>query len=108
MNNTIHAKVKLALQRALLGCINPSLRGIAFEVEEKKKFIQLYFFHDGNLPYEIENHYSCIDNEASADFFHDDFLYDHDFKVIRVDYPQKLPDISFWSYIRMEPFVDPS
>jgi len=106
-NTSLYGEIKLAILRALLGSINPSLRGVSFEIDSNKKFIMVYFFHDGQILPAIENYYSCIDCEASADFFYDNFLYDHDFKIVRIDYPEKLPKQNFWVYIRKEPFVDP-
>ena len=104
----IHSIIERALLRALLGEVNPSLRGIVFDWNPDELFVLLYFFHDGEITDAIENLYSCIECEASTHFYYEGYLFSHDFKVVRIDCPKELPQDHNWLYCRREPFEDPS
>jgi len=114
MDNTEQTKqnipslIRIEILQALLSEVNPSLRGVAFEWNNENKFAFLFFYNDGQVTDALEDHYSCIDNEASTRFFFDHELIYHDFKVVRIDCPQPLPEHDCWVYLRREPFVDPS
>lgn len=103
----ISSKIKLAICQAFLGEINPSLRGVAFDLIHNENKVFIYFYHEGIVTDAIENHYSCIESEASNYFFYNGKLLDHDFSVIRIDSPEVLPDHEYWVYIKKEPFTDP-
>src|ERR1700722_11506961 len=90
--------VKWAISRALLGEINPSLRGVCFEWDKTNDEILVYFYHDGILSDNIKDHYESIGCEASADFIFDNRLIKSDFIVVSLPYPQQLPHAHFWVY----------
>lgn len=96
------------LCKILLKEINPSLRGVAFEIDDISKVVEIYFYNDGAVTDALENHYSMIDFEASVRFSIDDKVYESEFKIIRSDYPEELPKHSHWAYLRKEPFVNPT
>jgi len=104
----IPSQIQLEILKALLSEVNPSLRGVAFDWDSENKFALLFFYNDGDLTEAIEDHYSCIDNEASARFFFDNELIDHDFKIITLNRTSELPKHDYWVFLRKEPFVDPS
>ncbi len=64
MNNIID--LLLVTQRALLGEVIPSLRGVA--VEWKNNTIVVYFYHDGEISPELWNNFSCVVTEIVANF----------------------------------------
>lgn len=104
---THYSRVKWAIGRALLGEVNPSLRGVCFEWDKEKDQILIYFYHDGVISDNLKDHYESIGCEASADFIFDDRLIKSDFITLSLPYPQKLPNTCQWVYARREPFVDP-
>lgn len=108
LDKDIFPIIELAFLRILIGEINPSLRGIAFDWDSDKTFVFIYFFHDGEITDAIEDHYSCLEAEATVHFYYKDCFFSHDFKVVRIDYPEQLPENHHWIYRRLEPFVDPS
>lgn len=110
IRDNIYAEIILSINRALLGDVNPSLRGVAFEWNPLEEEIIVFFYHDGELSDALMNHYDCIDFEASADFFLEEDsikLIKNDFKIVSAKYPTPLPDHDHWVYRRKEPFVDP-
>ncbi len=86
----------LATQSALLGEIVSSLRGVA--VDWGDNTILIYFYNDGEISDELENDYSCIGTEVVANYSNAHI----DEKIIRLDYPNKLPEHRFWVYKRKE------
>lgn len=95
MTHTI-VSLLLATQRALLGEVVPSLRAIA--VEWKDNTILIYFYNDGGISKELEHDYSSIAAEVVANYSDADV----DEKIIRLDYPAKLPEHQYWAYRRKE------
>ena len=87
----------IASQRALLNEVVPSLRGVA--VDWDNNTIVMYFYNDGEISDELWNDYSCIGTEVVSNFS-DAHISE---KIIRLDYPSKLPDHRFWVYRRKEP-----
>ena len=108
LENEVLPTIESGFLRVLIGEINPSLRGIAFDWDSENTLIFIYFFHDGEITSAIEDHYSCIEAEATTRFYYKNCLFSHDFKVIRIDYPKELPKDHSWIYCRKEPFEDPS
>jgi hypothetical protein len=64
MDDNSIVELLLAAQRALLGEIVPSLRGVA--VEWNNHTILVYFYNDGEILPELWNDYSCIGTEVVA------------------------------------------
>lgn len=104
----IPLKIKLEIMQSLLDEVNPSLRGVAFDWDSNNRFALLYFYNEGQLTDALEEHYSCIDHQASARFFFDHQLIEHDFKIICVKPLDKLPQHDYWVYRQKKPFIDPS
>lgn len=88
----------LATQRALLGEVVPSLRGVA--VEWSDTIINMYFYNDGVISNVLENDFSCVGTEVVANFV-DAHITEH---CIRLDYPNKMPTHTYWAYKRKEVF----
>ena len=96
MDDNSIVELLLAAQRALLGEVVPSLRGVA--VEWNNHTILIYFYNDGEVLPELWNDYSCIGTEVVASF---STAYIKE-KIIRLDYPNKLPEHKYWAYRRKE------
>ena len=86
----------LAAQRALLGEVVLSLRGVA--IDWSNNTILVYFYNDGDISSELRNDYSCIGTEIVASFSTAHIIE----KIIRLDYPAKLPEHKYWVYRRKE------
>jgi hypothetical protein len=86
----------LNTQKALLGEVVSSLRGVAIDWEGDT--ILMYFYNDGEISDELENDYRCIGTEVVADYY-DAYIDD---KVIRLDFPTPLPQHEYWAYRRKE------
>ncbi len=94
MNNNID--LLLVTQRALLGEVISSLRGVA--IEWNKNIIAIYFYHDGEISPELWNDFSCVATEIVANFNNAKISE----KIIRLDYPVRLPEHKYWAYYRKE------
>ena len=99
--------IHLEISKALLNEVIPSLRGVAFDWDPKNEFVMIFFYHEGQLSDSIEEHYSCIDNEASTRFIFNKRLLEHDYEVKTDQIGHELPEHDNWVYLRKEPFVDP-
>lgn len=75
-------RLKLSIQRALLGAITPNIRAIFAELIEQN--IQIYFYYDGKIQVDDEENASSITSEVIADF---DDEFDLDLIIKRIDYP---------------------
>ncbi len=93
----------LSCQRALIGEVTPSLRGVA--VKWRDDCILMIFYHQGVLNQGIENEYYCIATEVIADYIDAKIAE----KIIRCDAPKPLPKFENTNlvYLRKEPFIDP-
>lgn len=96
--------LKLSTHRALWGAVIPSLRKVSLKWQPGDETAFIIFYHDGKISPVIEEHYACITVEVDADFIVDPRI---DFKVIRSDYPEKIPQENYTIYARQEPFQDP-
>ncbi len=94
-----YTNLKLATQSALLGEVVSSLRGVA--VDWNNNTILIFLYNDGKISKELENDYSCIGTEVVANYSDADI----DERVIRLDFPNKLPDHKHWVFRRKEPYV---
>ena len=88
----------LATQRALLGEVVSSLRGVA--VDWNNNTILVYFYNDGEISDKLKYNYNCIAAEVVASFCEAHI----NEKINRLDYPNELPKHKFWAYIRKEGF----
>lgn len=90
--------VLLSLQRALLGNVPMSLRGVSVNYDDPKKVVIEWFF-DGEISEE---------DQETADDFHTEVIadFDEDVKVTlevkRVDYPERIDPQGQWVYYRKE------
>jgi hypothetical protein len=98
-------RLELSAGRALWGAVIPSLRKVLLKWKPGDDTAWLYFYHDGEITDVIEEHYSCVHAEMDADFCNDPRT---DYKVIRCDYPTRLPQEEYVIYARREPFEDPT
>lgn len=83
---------------ALLGEIEPNFRGIA--VEHSNNNIYIYFYFDGEINDEMENTCTSVGTEVIAHYEDGMGIYE---KIIRLDYPARLPMHEHWVYKRKEP-----
>ena len=78
----------LALQRALLGRVTPSLRNVIADVNQETHLLYIRFFYDGEISPEILNCWEWAISLAYADCGSD---YKLDAAIERIDYPQETP-----------------
>lgn len=97
--------LKLSVNRALWGEVIPSLRKVILKWHPGDETAWIIFYHNGKISDAIEDHYSCIHTEVEAEYLIDPRI---DFKIIRCDYPQPLPQEENTVYARCEPFTDPT
>jgi hypothetical protein len=92
--------VLLSLQRALLGAVPSSLRGVTCGWDDQR--ITLRFIFDGPIHEDDEQEMYVVGAEVVADF---KALVSIDEQVIRVDSPEKLTGYALqaWAYMRREP-----
>lgn len=91
----IRRDVALALQKALLGEVTSSLRGVAVEIVASE--VGLVFYYDGPITDDQRESADLVHTEAVADLSEDVTL---NYDVARVDSPRRLPDHSFWVFRR--------
>jgi hypothetical protein len=92
--------VLLSLQRALLGAVPSSLRGVACGWDDER--ITLRYIFDGPINKDDEQDMYVVGTEVVADF---NGLATIDEQILRVDRPQSLDGhaLKAWAYIRKEP-----
>ena len=88
---------RLSLQRALLGSVSPSLRGVAYSASVST--IRVVFYFDGSITSDDHADMTTVIAEVAADFpasvvFEDD--------MVRLDVPDPLPFHDSWVYRRRE------
>jgi hypothetical protein len=87
----------MSLQRALLGEVTPSLRGVGVRVGVSR--VEVGFFYDGDVSHEDRDTASRVEAELLADL-------PPEFKVVtdvrRVDGRGTLPEMDLWVYRRQE------
>ena len=98
--NLRRCEVLLALQRALLGEVSPSLRAVTVKYAESSVHFQAYF--DGQVNDEDREAMSLVETEVMAEF-PSTHLISHE--VIRLDAPALIPKDCTWVYYRKEPLL---
>lgn len=93
------------INRSLWNEVIPSLRKVIMEWDNQTNTICFYFYHDGPITQLIEKHYSYI--HRLAHFQGLEMEVNTNYKIIRSDYPECIPQREFVIYSRREPFVDP-
>lgn len=91
--------IRLSLQRALLCEISPNLRLVAFEHDDKKKKIAIYFYFDNEITDENKDSASSIAGEVAGDFDEETQVLE---ECIHLDFPKKLPAHQATVYRRKE------
>lgn len=101
VNNNSYKYINLILvtQAALLDEVVPSLRGVAVDWDDNT--ILAYFYNDGEISEELRNDYSCIGTEIVSNYSTAHISE----KIIRLDYPAKLPKHEHWVYRRKEVLI---
>jgi hypothetical protein len=96
--------LKLSTQRALWGHVFPELRAVSVSVNKNQ--IDVCFYHNGEL---TENDRECCElaiTEIIADYpyYFDNEKIETEFNtpIIRLDYPDKIPQRGEWVYFRYE------
>lgn len=86
------------VQRALLDRVTPSLRGVA--VGDEKRMVRVHCYYDGIPSEEEAEDISVAETELLADFFG---IAQLEFEVVRCDFPNEMPALDGWAYLRKEP-----
>jgi hypothetical protein len=89
----------LAIQNALLGVIIPELRAVCINLDEKENIFYINFYYHGKVSEEIIDLWECATTEASASLGPDFFT---DYKIERIDYPNKIPFDGRLVFLRKE------
>jgi hypothetical protein len=87
----------LSVQRALLGAVSPTLRGVT--VGWQGQVIRLRFYTDGPISSEDREALSVVGAEVIADF---PAPWAIDEEVIREDAPEPMECLEAWAYLRRE------
>ena len=95
-NKKLYSHLKLSVQRALLGEIVPSMRGVAIDYDGPD--IIVYFYNDGEIDDDLHDNFTSIGAEIIADF--PTMIIDE--KILNIPFPQALPSHSHWAYLRKE------
>lgn len=91
------SKVLLSLQKALLGRVFPTLRGVA--VEWTDSTVRIWAYIDGPIHPDDEDELSTVVEKVEDDLGMDIVV---DFTFLRLDYPNLLPTHQHWVYCRQE------
>lgn len=97
MNPALRTALLLSAQRALLGEVPPSLRGVSLHARDDA--LQVVFYFDGPVAAEDRESASCVASGMAADFPR---LRAVDQRIERVDAPAPLPPDAVWAYRRRE------
>lgn len=87
----------MAVQRALLGAITPSVRGIT--VGDAPLDVRIRWYFDGPIRMEEEEMASEVETEVLADMSPDCHVQT---ELLRIDAPDLMPGLDFWVYRRWE------
>lgn len=96
---------KWCINRALWNEVIPALREVIMVLDSQKNTICFYFYHDGSITQAVERHYGYI--SRLAHFQGLEIEVQTDYKIIRSDCPECIPQREFVIYARKEPFIDP-
>ena len=96
--NEMRYYVQVSIQRALLGRITCSLRGVTCEWSRSK--IKVHFIYDGL----IESDFEYLLEEAATHVMADFPVLDVNYQILRIDYPESLDShaLKVWIYRRRE------
>lgn len=89
-------KLLLSIQRALLGTVTPNLRMVTGEGDNRET--RLIFYYDGETSEEINELAEVAATEIISSFSNTTL----DFKILRLDAPQKMKSLSEIAYLRCE------
>lgn len=89
--------VLLSVQRALLGAVSPTLRGVTIDLD--KKSIRILACFDGLISEEDSESMSEVETEVMADFLPE---YSVSMETKRIDSPSKIQCLEAWAYYRKE------
>lgn len=83
-------KLRLSVQRALLGNISPKLRAVCVHTEKNE--IYVYFYYDGEISDEDKELAQSALDDIISDFHIDEEGNDMEFitPILRVDFPHKM------------------
>ena len=94
--NQMRSHVILSVERALLGEVSPTLRGVTVGWEGHS--IKLLCYYDGSISEEDRESMSCVQTEVMADF--PDLQIE--LEVVRYDPPKEMKSLGAWVYRRRE------
>lgn len=91
----------LAASNALLGKVTLELRAVTVAVPQGSTFLQIQFFHDGEIKQEMAELWKAAASEIHACMGD---KYSSDLQIIRMDFPQKISiSQGRYAYFRKEP-----
>jgi hypothetical protein len=90
-------QVLLSVQRALLGEVFPSLRGVALGWDDRRIGIVCYI--DGPISTSDQDRLASVETEVQADFSE---AYEIELEIVRCDAPAKMAPLQAWAYLRRE------
>ncbi len=90
----------MAVQNALLGEVSSKLRAVVVLYNETE--VKLLCYYDGEISEEDNESISLIHTELIALFDEDNSV---DVTAERLDYPQIIPKIGAWVYLRKQPLI---
>lgn len=93
----VRAELLLSVQRALLGAVSPSLRGVT--VGWQDNLIRLRFYFDGPISDEEYSAVQVVSTEVIADF---QSPWEINEEILRLDPPTPLECLEAWAFLRRE------
>lgn len=91
-----YPRLMLSIQRALLGEVVSSLRGVAFDWSDEH--IIIYFYIDGQLSEDLQDDFTSISVEVVANYT----IATIEEKIFSIFSPEPLPKHEYWAYKRKE------
>ena len=96
-DDSLRMKIVLSVQRALLGNISNSVRGVAVDWDEWRICIIAYF--QGEISEDDRETMSCVHTEVAADFID---LAPVELLLKHLDVPAKMSGYRVWIFLRKE------
>jgi hypothetical protein len=101
-NDESICSISLGILIALFHVITPELRAVTFNLDNINKIFSINFYHDGEASEKNIDLWQCASTEASCRLSPD---FHSEEKIIRIDYPKKIPDDEILIYYRKEPKI---
>jgi hypothetical protein len=93
-------RIILEIQRSLWDRVTPQIRAVSFTLTDEE--VVVYVYTDGEIPEEEKEDLDVIGAEVVAGMIDFRFI---DVRIIRVDFPQKIPVQGELVFLRKEPAI---